>query len=593
MPEVREILSDISNLKTFWNERNRKFKEWYEFLLMVDTLAAKGMESYVSNEPATFYQMAHYLLTQGKLTHSIPVASESIVDLDIQARVHRGCESMWNIINRDRRLGGDKAFIDDLSFYILVLGWYSIALAYEKETGQLKTQIWNPSETFPRYANNQMITCVHSYKVTQTEANLKVSNNGWSYKPRNSSNEDVYLDDYFVLDKGIWKNLIFIDNLPVIDWTPRPEMNLLVAPVGGFPDKGSILSTGRTRNTKDWRGLIGKGIFEINETVAISFNKWKSMVSQILRDTAQPITQEFSATPQATPEQIRERGALFHYAPGERGLERVAPASIPIEIQANLQELRREQQKGSFSDAVFGMVAGQPGYALSLLASSSANQILYPYMDGKHFVISEADKFWLTNLKTSNKVFNIRGKLIEQLKPSDIPDDVFVIVESDVATPKDWLERGTIGGMVRQDLDNTTLLTEIYRLPDPQGILRRKVQDRVLNNPMSQLVQMISGFYAQADYLSKNGDMKQAELFRKAALAAESQLGAPAPGQGQPLDMTRIQSQRLAGAPSPVPPVPSTVSPPEQAGFTPAQLRTSIGQGSVRNIRGVRNAPTR
>ena len=386
------------------------------------------------------------------------------------------------------------------------------------------------------------------------------------------------MDDYYLIDKeSNLKNIILINSKPVTGFVDRPEMKLFVSPVGGFPDRGSLPS-----RSLDWKELSGRGIFEVNEGVTASFNKWKTMVSQVLRDTVQPITQEFSGTPQANPEQLRERGALFHYNPGEQGLVRVPPAAIPIEIQAYLFELRREMQKGSFNDAVYGMVEGQAGYALSLLASSSANQILYPYMDAKHFVLSECDKFWLSNLKQSKKSFSVKDVLIETLTPSEIPDDISIKVESDVATPKDWLERSTIANSLKNiGIDDDTIFSEILKLGDVQAIKRRRTLDRVMNNPMSQNIELIAGYYAHADYLEFKGDIKQAALFRKAAGALEAQMTAPPPGQGKPQDMNRILAEREAGAPAPVSRVSPQVAPPETGAFSPQQLRQLIGRGKL------------
>jgi len=447
----KQVTDDITNLKGNWRQRNQKFHDWYDTLTLIDKLKTTGMESYVSNEPETFYNMAHYLLTKGEISHTTPVETESALELDRKARVHRGCQYMWKEIDRDRQLAGGQSFIDELAFYLLVLGWYSTVMEFKKDEGRIHTQIWNPYDTYPKYSSNRMVACVHSYELSIEEAKAKAEENGWNYETRTNFGK-VVLDDYFVYGDGVLQNMILIGSKDVTGWVSRPEMKLLVAPVGGFPDKGSLTGSG-----KDWRKLSGRGIFEVNTGVNTSINKWKSQISQILRDTSNPLTQEFSATPQATPEQLRERAGLFHYAPGEQGLVRVPPPAIPIEVQANLLELRRENQKGSFNDAVYGMVEGQPGYALSLLASSSANQILYPYMDGKHFVISECDKFWLSSLKSSNRTFQIKGKFIEKLKPVDIPENVSIEVESTVATPKDWLERGTIANMLKDHLDEATI----------------------------------------------------------------------------------------------------------------------------------------
>jgi len=580
--EQQEVINDIAKLKRYWEKRNKKFRDWYEILLLVDLLATKKMESYASNEPQTFYNMAHYLLTKGELSHSISIADESAIELDRRARVNRGCEFMWKQIDKERQAGGEQTFIDDAAFFLLVLGWYSMVYAFDKETGLLKAQVWNPADTYPRFVNNRTVSCVHSYKITEEEAKIKAQDNGWSYtSPVSSPYGFVTLDDYFYQTNEALYNMILIDNQDVTGWVDRPDMKLVVGAVGGFPDKGSL--TQRKRLGESWKELKGRGIFEVNANIGNHFNKWKSEMSQILRDTSQPITQEHSGSPNATPEQLRERGALFHYAPGEAGLSRLPPAAIPIELQAHLVEMRREIQKGSFNDAVYGMVEGQPGYALSLLATSSANQILYPYMDGKHLIISGGDEFWLSRLKTSKRVFNIRGKFLEKLSPVDIPENVTMEVESDVATPKDWLERGTIGGMVREDFDKATLLSEIYKVKDPQAILRRKALDRALDHPMTQNVELIASYYVHADYLEKRGDLRQAELFKKAAQALEGQLGVPPAGQGRPEESPRIEAEREAGSPKPRATSRPEIAPPEtRGGFTPQQLRGMVGSGRIK-----------
>jgi hypothetical protein len=576
---LQDIYTDIAAVKRYWDARNTKFKEWYDILLMIDELYTKGMESYISSEPQTFYNMAHYLLTKGDLAHTIPIQTESAIDLDKRAKIDRGCKYMWQLIDRRRKLGGQAPYVDELCHTILVLGWYSCVLYFGDEMGTMDVQVWNPYDTYPKYGNNQLISCVHSYKVTPDEARRKAETNEWNYKSvAKGISSDVLIDDYFYNDgEQLW-NTVLMDGLDVTGWVERPEMRVLVAPVGGFPDKGSLTNT-----SVNWKALTGRGIFEVNANVYSSFNKWKTVVSQTLKDTVNPVTQEFSATPKASPEQIRERGSLFHYAPGEAGLQRLQTQPIPLEVQAHLAEIRREMQKGTFNDAVYGMVEGQAGYALSLLSSSSANQILYPYMDAKHFVIAEADKFWLSKLKEGSKTFLVNGVTIEEITPDDIPDDVFITVDSEVATPKDWMERGTIANLLKDHLDKATITTEILKVQDPQGVKRRMSLDRITNSPVAQLVEQIAGFNAHADYLASRGDRKQADLFRRAALSLEAQLGVPEAGSGTAPVETMAQPKRVAGAPQEKARVASNIAPPEaRQGFSPQQLRQTIGKGKIR-----------
>lgn len=578
--DERQVVQHISGLKTFWNKRNKKFREWYEILVMLDTLTSKGLETYISNEPQTFYDMAHYLLTRGELSHSASVETESAVELDRRAKIDRACQYNWHQIDRDRRNGGECPFIDELGFYLLTLGWLSVLFYFDDKTGHLMANLWNPYDTYPDFANGKLAGVVHSYSVTESEALYKAQQNGWNYESRGASpsiTQSVKIDDYWAIDGDKYHNVVLYNDRVVDGWAERPRIKLLVAPVAGFPDKGSL-----TPHGYQWQQRVGRGIFEVNEAVSNAFNKWKSMVSQILRDTAQPIVQEFSSSPQATPEQLRERGGLFHYATGEAGLQRVPPAAIPIEIQAHLMEIRRELQKGSFNDAVWGMVEGQPGYALSMMASSSANQILYPYMDAKHFVIEEGDNFWLSNLKSSKRVFEIKGKLIEKLKPTDIPENVNIIVESDVATPKDWLERSTIANNLSNHLDRYTILKEILNQRDPQGILRKKDLDAVMTSPEAMAIKKIANFRAHSKYLEFHGDKEQARIFRRMADAMEAQMTLPQPGQATLPEQGKVEQQRAEGAPAAKPRVPPGVAPPEvTSGFSPQQLRNTFGKGRI------------
>jgi hypothetical protein len=576
-----QIKTDISLLKNYWYVRNKKMEDWFSILTLVDQLAARGLESYASNEPQTFYNMAHYLLTKGNLSHLIPVYSDSSVSLDKRAKIDRACAYNWSLIDIERKYGGDNYFIDDLGFFMLVTGWFSVAYLYDEEIGRLRAQVWNPSEVYPRFANGRLASCVHSHKLSIEEVIAKAETNGWSYTaPHGVCVGESVLDDYFTEIDGVLHNQIFVDGKAVTDMIPRDEMKILVAPVGGFPDKGSL-----TRGVStSWKKLVGRSIFEVNAGVISSFNKWKTMINQILRDTAQPVTEEFSSVATATPEQIRERGAFFHYSPGEQGLVRLPAPSLPVELQSNMLELRREMQKGSFNDAVYGMVEGQSGYALSLLASSSANQILYPYMDGKHFVISEGDKFWLKKLKTSKKSFIVKGYFDEELKTEDIPEDVEVVVNSSVATPKDWLERGQCYQQLKDILDEETIFTEILHITDTQSVKKRRSLQRIMEHPMTQQIEMIAAYKKHAEYLRSVGDSAQAETFSLAAASLERQMGSTFDeGEGAPQEASEVAAQREAGtAKGSKGILPQIAAPEATQGFTPQQLRYSIGKGTMK-----------
>ena len=263
----KQIMTDIATTKGSYLERDKKFREWYDYLILTDNLKTAKMETYVSNEPQTFYNMAHYLLTKGEISHTTPIETESAIELDRRARVNRGCTFMWRGIDRERQLGGNQSFIDELGFYMLVTGWYSVVLAFDEESGKLLTQLWSPINVYPKYLGNKIATLTHQYELSGEEAMAKAVANGWDYHPLGTIPLKVVLSDYFMYMDGNLMNIIIIDGHAVTDFTARLNMKLLVAPVGRFPDKGSLRF--KVSYDKDWMRLMVRSICEVNPGVAI------------------------------------------------------------------------------------------------------------------------------------------------------------------------------------------------------------------------------------------------------------------------------------------------------------------------------------
>lgn len=557
--ELREIQEDIRTLEGYWSPRMAKFKEWMNMLKLEDILKTATLESAVTNSPRTDYGLAHYLLTAGKMKHSIPVTSDSPLELDKQARCERGCSYMWEKINEKRMLGGKPVLLSELNYHLLTLGWYAVLATIDEATSELLVIPWHPAQVFPRYEDGLMTTCLHKYSATARSLVRKAKLNNWSYTPPRNLNQNVVLDDYYFLDENnSLFEMVLVDNKPVTGEELRDNILLLTAPVGGFPDDG-IIQTG-----EEWKGLVGQSIMEVNNQTIKTYNRWLTFLMQILRDTAQPKWQEHSTgEPKIDPEKLNDRGFVAHFEPGE-GLETIPMNPIPMELQSLLISFQRDLQKGGFPDTLHGLLEGRTsGYAFSGVADM-ANQLLLPYRTGKDFVVSQCDRFWLRYLKEHNKTFQIKGQLLEELKPEDIPEDVVVNVFSELATPKDWLEKSTTANYLKDSLDETTILEDILKVADTQMVKRRKQQDLVMKHPMTINIELISSFKAHAEYLEQSGDAEQAQLFRKAAAGLEAQFGAPAPGQGLPVEASRIQDAVEAGASPRRPRVSPQVVPPTE-----------------------------
>jgi hypothetical protein len=544
---MMDLNADITQLKRDWSARTVKFAEWYDILTLVDKYKKDKMESYSSNEPRTAFNMGMYLLTASKIRHTIPITGDNPVEFDKQSRVERGCQYMWQVIDRNRRLGGQDPFLWELGFYLLATGWYSMKIIWDKESLFPDVYIWSPAEVFPRFEEGRLTTFVHSYPQTVQTIKRKILVNGWKMPVSLQTQQvgTVTLDDYYYLTDAGYMNIILVNGEDVTGETLRDDMLALISPLAGFPDMGS-LKAGQT----DYQGLRGQSPLETNSRVWDAINRWKSFELQILRDTAEPKWQEFvQGESKLKPDKMRERGAVFSYGANDRGILAILAPPIPMELRAELMDMRKEAQKGMFSDVLYGIVEqGMTGSAMSQLTSTSASTVLYPYLTAKHFIISEIDRFWLGKLKNSKKVFNIKGRMIEKLKPTDIPDDVDIMVESELATPKDWMERATVANMLEKHLDETSILDEILHVQDTAQVTRRRNLDLVTKHPQSQMLLLIGSYRAHAEYLKATGDTQGSDTYMKAAQALEMQLGIPPAGSGKPANASMEEAARSAGA---------------------------------------------
>lgn len=540
----QEIKSTISELKQNWYWRNNKFEEWLDILNLEDKYKTQGMESYVSNEPRTFLNMAMYLLTAGEMRHMVGIEQDDPISLESQSRVDRACQYMWRRIDDKRRRGGAYPVRQERGFNLLLFGWYAEKSYYDKDTNTFNVVLWPPANVYPKYEDDMMTAVVHEYKLDVKAAVRKARENNWQYEPK-IRNGEVTLQDFFYLDDdpNYYYNVVLIEDEPVTPVTLRDDVLLLVAPVGGFPEKALQRDYVHQAN-------IGQGIFADISEAYDALNKWATYQMQILREVTEQQWLETSAgAPKIDPDKLRQSGAVFQLNPGE-SLEPIQKPPPPIELSATIMSLRRDIAKSSFTDLVYGMAEQAiSGLAATQQIDASAHQVLYPYREAADFVTAEHDRFWLQHMKSSKKVFEVKGNRIEKLKPTDIPDNVSVEVTTQLATPRDWQERGTIAGMLEPFLDNTTILNEILQMQDPQEVKRRKADDMVLEHPMSVNIRLAGAYRRFAEERRHHGDKKQAEAFERAADALEQQSAAPPAGQARPAAHTEAETKREAGAP--------------------------------------------
>jgi len=515
-----EVIDKCKALSGYWRARDSKFKDWYSLLQLTDSLKETDMESFVSNEPRTFFNLARHLLC-GKIPHRIPSVNLEDTDVKKAADIEKFFETAWKDNDRRLRMMGKQSWLWYFVSLLLARGWYAVFVLATKE--RCYAEIYDPAEIFPEYGPDGLTACSRIYTVTKDGAIRLANANGWKLPPIVPDKVTVY-SLWYLNDSSKPAHSVVFDN----DYAKPPtnesfeSIPILIGPVGGLPDSG-IVTTG-----DEWKGTVGESILATNEKLYNTYNKQWSFAMQLLRDTAQSRWFEKSRTGDILkPQDLFKRGAIFKGSP-EDSIEILATPPIPVELRTDRFDLSQQMQRGSMSWALWGNLQGQiTSYLMSQIAAS-AQQALRPYHMAIVDCLSDIDNMWLAQVEQHS------FKPYEMTVPKKIKG-VEATAEYDIQVPGDLVQRATVARMLDPDfrLSNTTVIDLAF--PEIKNALQEQAQvrnDRAMQNPISVVVNLIVAYRRKAVELQKT-DPETSQLYANAASALEQQLSPQAgPPQG-------------------------------------------------------------
>lgn len=552
----------ISTLKGAWNQRNQKIREWYNQLLLENNLQQAGMESFISNNPRTAFNLALHLLTPPNLPLKIPTEPLLTPVVPNTSEVERALAIMWSRVDKDNRRRGRQSWRRKLNSYLLATGWYAIFAGIEQNPRSKMTEcfaeIWSPFDTFPHFDDYLGLDeVVHSYRITLRSLNVKALDLKWKL-PTNLSGTDFTIDTYWYLDEdtGQPANLVMMNGdflQPPIAYPKWPYLPVFVSPAGGLPDEGSIITS------QDWQAHVGEAMLATNEFVQNNYNRQMTFLQQLLRDTAQPVSFEKSSGNKVVnnPDELTRRGAHFRMGLQE-DLGYLSKPPIPVDFRTQLFDTDSMLQRGSLPHIMYGNIMGQvTGYLISQV-SASAQQHLTPYGDASSFAMGEVSNWWLWLIYNESKVSKPYNLAVPK-----IPENVQVEADLKISIPGDLTQRATVGKMLNPNfrVSEQIVLEMLFpEITDPIRELSRIHAEDAQNHPVAVQINLVRAYNEQADVLQAAGDGDGANMFRAAATAIaqalQQQLQAGAAGQppqpaagGQQQPRQEIQPrQSLEGA---------------------------------------------
>ncbi len=551
MPVSPQYVIDRCNtLKNDWSTRTKKFKDWYDILMLTDELEQDGMESVASNDPRTGYNLAKHLLTTMTIADKIDSTELTPEFVVGTSYLEKYISERWRNQEKRYRSVGRQSWIGEFVGWLLSTGWYSVfAMVTDKE---LWAEVWSPADCFPGFGPDGLVEHAHVYTLSPVAAMKKIKSMGWEYTRPITT--EVYLYDLWTFDSdGDVSNAIVLDNRfvknPVKDipCTKVGRIPIFTSPAGGLPDMGSI------KKNKLWQQHYGESIVGTNEDLILNYNKMRSFMQQAARTAAQPHWLELSSgeTPIATENLMNRWGSILHGQPGEdvRPLQGVP---IPVELTNILFHYQNELQRGMFPWAVFGNVQQQMSYLAMANIASASMQVLTPFKDAIQGMRTDVDNFWI-DMIMKNGFTPHRFKMPELLPDSE---EILFDVNCDVEIPGYLVQRATISRMLNPKfrLPEAWVMEKLF--PEIRNTVKAQADLRAedaLSHPKAILVDQIIAYREQARVLREVGDENSAVLYDKLAVSLEGELsGQPAPQQVQANSMQSAAEQSIAREAFPV-----------------------------------------
>lgn len=524
----QQIIDRCDTLKKNWSTRATKFKDWYDILLLEDELEQEGMESVISNDPRTGYNLAKHLLVSMIIADKIPSDELPPENVPAVSYLEKYMARRWYDQEKRYRAIGRQGWLDSFVGWLLATGWYSVFAMVTQD--ELWSEVWSPADCFPDFGPDGLVAHAHIYKLSATAANKKVKAMGWTIKRPITSDITVY--DYWTFDlDGDVTNAIVLENefvkVPVKDigCTKVGRLPIFTSPVGGLPDMGSIKTGG------EWQQHFGESIVGTNENLSLEYNKMRSFLQQAARTAAQPHWLELSSgdTPIATEAGMNRYGTVFHGQPGE-SVTPLGTTPIPVEITSILFRYENELQRGLFPWAVFGNIQQQMSYLAMANVASAALQVLTPYSDAIKGMRTDVNNF-------QQDMIIMNGFRPHKFKvPDNLPDreDRRFDVDASVEIPGYLVQRATVARMLNPNFKLPESWTMERLFPEIKDTLRAQALNRseaAMMHPKAILVDQILAYREQARVLREVNDVRAAELYEKLAKSLEAELEPRPPEQ--------------------------------------------------------------
>lgn len=537
----RRVAEDARLLAAHWRPRNDYIEATYTLRRLVDRWKQSGAASYVTNRPKVFFDMARRMISASTLNITAKLGDD---DMKVREQKALSEAAVHSII---RGLDQESVKLGRLPWRTLVadqilLGWVNIFYGtYDRGDGTpwFRADVWDNLTVYPEWDDRGLSTVVHDYTVGPDAAVAKARFFGNAdFRPRaqrsGRAKGGVRVIDWWRRENGmVWHALLIDDQevIPIEEFPDRDEIPCLVMPINGegrMEPRDDIERAGR---------YMGLSVLDKAARTIEDFNDWGSMLKEIMRVTANPNWADFTEDGQGflDVDKVQQGKTVHHGLPGDRA-EPLAPPPIPRGALEHLAVLDREMQLATVSDAALAQIGSDASGVLFSQLMAAALQTVGPYHDAYNMALSELSQSFVEEYRDHDfKPIRIKARMspgsqgssffFRDWKPSDVPQHIWIAVESELAFTRNRLQELNAARMalpgVEQILDHTTVLDEIMGIADPLLVQERIEEDRNRRSQEFAIAKRVIELRRFARYYRQEGDVEAAEILESFASRIE------------------------------------------------------------------------
>jgi hypothetical protein len=532
----QRVRDDLNDLRHRWRARDKRIEEIYDLRRLVDLWRKGRKTSYVSNDPLTYFNVSRHMLSSRQFKVRALMARETHEDRHEIGITERAVTSIFREFD-DRQLRIQRLpWRQELADQIL-MGWANIFYGvFKGEDGRpiFRSDIWDNLTVYHDTDDDGLATVIHHYAVTPSTAQQKARERGVALVEGQDVRRgpaSVMVTDWYHREAGfVWHALTIGDQeiIPAEQMEEMDEIPVLIVPVNGESRRSS------SKITEDPVKWMFASILHPIERTVKDQNDWLSMVKDIGFRNAQKnyVTRTEDAQGIEGLEEAMRRGDSAINLRLEESVDPIGAVPMLTEVSFLTHKMEGDRQRGSIPNTFFADVAADTsGFLFSQLQAASLTN-MGPYDFAYSFILRTLSQAYVEGFRDGGfspitvkgrykDDGNMEGYFFDEWKPSDVPNQVWIEVLTQLAIPRNRVQE--ISAMRQANagtpnlIDMTTLLDEVGGFDDPTIILERIREDNFRNSPANQMTEQVIEAQRMSEYYRAVGDEVAAEAYEETA----------------------------------------------------------------------------